>query len=202
MNTSHSIHQHSPGRGMKFGIAGIACLALFFTLGWSACAVTSRSWENQTDAPVVYFSPRGGARQAIVDSIDTAEHEILLALYYFTDPGLADALIQARQRGVVISVILDKSQRHGRHSQAERLQEAGIPVTFDTRHRIFHHKFMVIDGATVVTGSQNWTRSAETVNAENTLTFAAQAGLAKHFQNEFWRLNTQEGDVPANKRKK
>ena len=48
-----------------------------------------------------------------------------------------------------------------------KLQAAGVPVEVSTQSRHLHHKFAVIDGRYVVTGSYNWTLNAEQRNREN-----------------------------------
>ena len=49
------------------------------------------------------------------------------------------------------------------------LARGGVPVLFDAEHAAAHNKVMVIDGKKVVTGSYNFTQSAESRNAENLL---------------------------------
>ena len=164
----------------------VACVSLSFTLGWHANSGGNVEIHPPAQ-PAVYFSPKGGIKQTIADNILRAHEEILVALYYFTDPGLADTLIEAHQRGVRVHIILDKSQRNGKHSQARKLSDAGLSVVFDSKHRIFHHKFMVIDKAIVVTGSQNWTKSAEHHNAENILHLQNNE-LAAQFCDQFMSL--------------
>ena len=56
-----------------------------------------------------------------------------------------------------------------RYSAASYLTNAGIPVWVDTKVAIAHNKVMVIDGATVITGSFNFTAAAQKSNAENLL---------------------------------
>jgi phosphatidylserine/phosphatidylglycerophosphate/cardiolipin synthase-like enzyme len=162
-------------------------MASCFLLGWCVRPIyqTHPQLANRIS---VRFSPDGGTKQALIEHIRDAKSELLIALYYFTDPDLADAVIQAHRRNVAVAVILDKSQRKGRYSQARRLRDEGVPLAFDTAHRIFHHKFMIVDALTVVTGSHNWTKSAETVNAENTLILQNVPLLAQKYRMEFQAL--------------
>lgn len=191
MNTGALPKQWKYSRHRFQAVGAAVCLSVAFLLGWSVHAHIS---VNDPIAGVSihppFFSPNGGARDAILSQIDQARSEILVALYYFTDPVLADALITAKNRGVTVQVILDRSQKSGRYSQAKRLSEADIDVRFDSRHRILHHKFMVMDSLVVVTGSQNWTKSAETVNAENTLILKGDVALIQNYRNEFHRLHS------------
>jgi len=187
-------------RGLSRRFAGlVALLPVAFTAGWwsnSAFSLSAGDIERPSIAATphandatpriqAFFSPRGGTRDAIIDRIDQARTEVLAALYFFTDAALADALIRARDRGARVEVILDRTQRKARGGQAQRLIDAGVPVHFDAKHRILHHKFAVIDASTVVTGSFNWTRSAETANAENTLVLHDRPDLAGQYIRSF-----------------
>ncbi len=89
--------------------------------------------------------------------------------YSFTSVPIAQALVDAHRRGVSVEVILDKSQLEGRSVQTDFLDQAGVPVRIDAAHAIAHNKVMVIEGETVITGSFNFTKSAEERNAENLL---------------------------------
>ena len=126
----------------------------------------------------VRFSPMGGATALVVDAIQHAQRTVSVQAYSFTSAPIAQALVDAGHRGVRVEVILDKSQRTERYSEADFLAHAGIPVTIDAAHAIAHNKVMVIDDDTVITGSFNFTKAAEQHNAENILVIhdAAMAG--------------------------
>jgi phosphatidylserine/phosphatidylglycerophosphate/cardiolipin synthase-like enzyme len=117
----------------------------------------------------VYFSPRGGATDAVVQEIRAAEHEILIQAYSFTSVPIAKALLDAHKRGVTILAVLDTSNETDNYSAATFLVNAGIKTLIDDQHAIAHNKVMVIDNATVITGSFNFTKAAEEKNAENLL---------------------------------
>jgi len=123
-----------------------------------------------TNAPTqVYFSPRGGCTEAIVEALDKAKSEVLVQAYSFTSRDIAKALVDAHKRGVHVEVILDKSNRNhkGKYSAADFTAHMGIPTFIDAEHAIAHNKVMIIDKDVVVTGSFNFTRAAEYNNAEN-----------------------------------
>jgi len=117
----------------------------------------------------VYFSPGGGCTQAIVSEIDSAQQSVRVQAYSFTSAPIAAALRQAHRRGVKVEVILDHSQASDKYSSADFLHNAGIGVWIDDQHAIAHNKVMIIDDRVVITGSFNFTKSAETSNAENLL---------------------------------
>ena len=108
-----------------------------------------------------FFSPKGGCTQAVVSALDSAKKTILVQAYSFTSAPIAKALVEAKKRGVNVQVILDKSQRTERYTSATFLANEGVPTYIDSNHAIAHNKLMVIDGDEVITGSFNFTKSAE-----------------------------------------
>lgn len=73
----------------------------------------------------VYFSPKGGATEAVVAEIGKAQKAILVQAYSFTSPPIAKALLEVHKRGVKVEAILDKSQRSERYTSATFLSNAG-----------------------------------------------------------------------------
>jgi phosphatidylserine/phosphatidylglycerophosphate/cardiolipin synthase-like enzyme len=139
-------------------------IILIFSLNSYAVDLTF----NNTPAKV-YFSPKGGATQAIIKEIDNATMEILVQAYSFTSAPIAKALINAKKRAVSVEVILDKSQRREKYTSATFLANSKIPTYIDDKHAIAHNKVMIIDKEIVITGSFNFTKAAEEKNAENLL---------------------------------
>jgi phosphatidylserine/phosphatidylglycerophosphate/cardiolipin synthase-like enzyme len=117
----------------------------------------------------LYFSPNGGCSDAIIKQIDDAKSTILVQAYSFTSTPIAQALLEAYKRGVKVEVILDKSQRRANYTSATFLANSRIPTFIDDAHAIAHNKIMIIDGKIVITGSFNFTKAAESKNAENLL---------------------------------
>lgn len=145
----------------------VIILALILAPGGQVMAGSSLVLTN-TPAEV-YFSPNGGAQDAIVREIGRARSIILVQAYSFTSAPIGKALIEARKRGVAIAAILDKSQRTEKYSGATFMKNEGIPVMIDAAHAIAHNKVIIIDSAVVITGSFNFSKSAEERNAENLL---------------------------------
>ena len=117
----------------------------------------------------VYFSPKGGATDAVVNALDRTTNSVLVQAYSFTSAPIAKALVDAHRRGVKVQVILDHSQQTEKYSEADFLQHSGIPTLIDPVHAIAHNKIMILDDHVVVTGSFNFTKAAEEHNAENLL---------------------------------
>lgn len=104
--------------------------------------------------------------QRIISAIESAQHTIYVQAYQFSRP-IQNALVSAKQRLVKVEVILDKSQEGGKYQAAMFFHNMGIPVWIDNKVAIAHNKVMIIDGKTVITGSYNYSRAAQSRNAEN-----------------------------------
>ncbi|MCX8566023.1 MAG: PLD-like domain-containing protein [Glomeribacter sp. 1016415] len=115
------------------------------------------------------FVPGENCEEQIVQQIAKAKRLILVQAYSFTSKPIVTALLAAHQRCVKVQVILDKSQLRQRYSQLAVLHKHHIPVWMDMKPKIAHSKVMVIDGAVVITGSFNFSKSAQIANAENLL---------------------------------
>lgn len=114
----------------------------------------------------VFFSPAGGGEDAILHAIAHAKRSVYVQAYSFTSQPIADAIIEAHGRGLVVEVIVDKGQQGDDRSRAGTLADAGINVWVDSAHAIAHAKIMVIDEKITVTGSYNFTAAAEHRNSE------------------------------------
>jgi phosphatidylserine/phosphatidylglycerophosphate/cardiolipin synthase-like enzyme len=121
-----------------------------------------------------------------IAAIDGAKRTLLVQAYNFTEPRIIAAIVEAHRRGVAVTVIVDKITARQRGEGVDRVAAAGIPTYVDREPRIAHNKVMVIDGATVLTGSFNWSVSAERYNAENLVALRSPA-LAQHYAQNFAR---------------
>jgi len=144
----------------------------FLMTGLAATAVMMAGCGPRGSVPHsvrVYFSPQGGATQAIISALEGATNSIRVQAYSFTSAPIARSLVDAHRRGVTVHIILDDSQRSEKYSEADFLEHSGIPPLIDARHGIAHNKIILVDGHLVITGSFNFTKAAEERNAENLL---------------------------------
>jgi phosphatidylserine/phosphatidylglycerophosphate/cardiolipin synthase-like enzyme len=146
---------------------------------------------NNTPAKV-YFSPNGGATDAIVKEIGGAKSEILVQAYSFTSTPIAKALVDAHKRGVRVEAVLDKSQRKVKYTSATFLANMRVPTYIDDKHAIAHNKIMIIDKTIVITGSFNFTKAAEEKNAENLLMIRSKDLAALCIDN--WQKHKQHSE--------
>ena len=155
---------------------------------WLGCAglLASAGCGPQTSIPQgvqVHFSPGGAPTGAVVEALGQATNTVLVQAYSFTSAPIAQALVNARRRGVKTIVILDGSQRTEKYSEADFLAHNDIPTLIDARHAIAHNKVIIIDGYVVLTGSFNFTKAAEEKNAENLLVINDPALAAQYTRN-------------------
>ncbi len=117
----------------------------------------------------VYYSLYDDPEAVIINNIAKAEELISIAMYTFTDVEIAQAILEARDRGIDIKIFLDRSQVKAKYSRSRYFVQNGIEVRISSNSYIMHNKFAVIDNEVVITGSYNWTASAGERNDENLL---------------------------------
>ena len=129
----------------------------------------------------VCFTPGQNCTALIVEAISEAHQSILVQAYSFTSAPIAQALVEAKNRGVTVEVLLDKSQtKTNKYSAATFLINNQIPTWIDYKPTIAHNKIMIIDKTEVITGSFNFTKAAQYKNAENVL-IISNIDLAKNY---------------------
>ena len=145
-----------------------------------------------------YYSPRGGAADAVIREIGNARLRIRVQAYSFTHAGIAKALLDAARRGVDVAVILDKSNRTAKYSAADFVAHGGVPTYIDAIHPIAHSKVMIIDDVAVVTGSFNFTKAADESNAENMLVLRSRDLAARYLEN--WAVHQSHSQIYSGRR--
>lgn len=163
----------------------------------------------------VQFSPTSTASPwdessngVIARALSTAEESILLALFVFSDQGIVNAIADRHRSGVEVAAIIDSSFAY--RSYSEGLDMLGVALaTKDCKYETdnqpwkpaidsvgiptlakgdkLHHKFGIVDDEVVVTGSHNWSASANHQNDETVLVIE-HPGVVAHFRREFDRL--------------
>jgi phosphatidylserine/phosphatidylglycerophosphate/cardiolipin synthase-like enzyme len=166
----------------------LGCLGLGAALLFAGCGPQASIPQGVQ----VYFSPRGGATEAVVNALDHATNVVLVQAYSFTSAPIAQALVSAHRRGIKVQVILDHSQRTEKYSEADFLRNSGIPTLIDARHAIAHNKIIIIDAFLVLTGSFNFTRAAEEHNAENLLVINDPVLAQQYIAN--WQSHQQHSE--------
>lgn len=142
----------------------------------------------------------------IANTLSQARQSANLALFVFTDQGIADAI--AANTNLNVRSLIDRSFIYRSHSEALDMLGLALPdhrCKYEKENRPWatttdtvgypilasgdklHHKFALLDDHTVIIGSHNWSKAANHKNDENLL-IIENATVAKHFKQEFERL--------------
>ncbi|MCK4663835.1 MAG: T9SS type A sorting domain-containing protein [Bacteroidales bacterium] len=144
----------------------------------------------------LYFSPSDHATSVIVNALETAEDDLEFAIMVFTENSLGNAVKDAYDAGANVRGIIDYVEYSG--SEFNYLLDNGVNVldyqnpdgTSWPNGPVFHHKYAIVDfnspdsDPILITGSHNWSASAESSNDENTL-IIHDALIANLFHQEF-----------------
>jgi len=141
----------------------------------------------------VYFSPNGGCQDTVLSEINKAHDSIDIAMYELTSKEIAQALVKAKKRDVKVKITFDAAQIKDHASKSRYLMNKGLDVKFKMGPGLLHDKFAVIDDKIVLTGSFNWTESADKKNAENLLVITDKE-IAQKYTKEFKHLWGQSGE--------
>ncbi|MCW5829531.1 MAG: hypothetical protein KIT79_09475 [Deltaproteobacteria bacterium] len=145
----------------------------------------------------VLFTPASDAESELVAMVDGATEEVRFAIFTFSESSaLTDAVIRAARRGVRCIGLFDAGQAGQSWSPDERIEEAGCEVLRSPPPGKLHHKFLVVDGRRLATGSFNYTRPANELNDENVY-FADSGPLADAAVAEHERLRRDFGSKKA-----
>ena len=120
-----------------------------------------------------YFSPSDRTTSHIVSAINSAQHSVSFAMLTFTRNDLGTAVVGRKSAGLKARGVMDNSVDQG--TEYPYLLSNGVDVRLKVGTGLLHHKYVVIDAEfptwtpVVITGSHNWSSSAENANNENTL---------------------------------
>ncbi len=135
-----------------------------------------------------YFS---NIKNVLLQNIQLSKQSINIAVAWFTQRELFVAILDALDRGVSVSIILidDIINRNEYGLDFSQFIRKGGNLRFaNSRKSLMHDKFCVFDNALTVTGSYNWTYSAEKRNSENIILTddsVVSTSFLEHFS-ELW----------------
>lgn len=116
----------------------------------------------------VYFAPVDNGLARMIQLIDSANSSIYISAFYLTENTIYDAIVRARDRGVTIQGVFDYRGWRNAYAEADDIIAWGGGVV-DANPGVYHHKFMVVDGQIVWTGSTNFSNSGFNQNDENSV---------------------------------
>jgi len=139
----------------------------------------------------VYFSPDDRVARRIVALLRGAKTSINFMAYSFTANDFGDIVRQKAQDGLTVTGVMDESQiKSNTGTEFDGFSQVGLSVYPDGNEGLMHHKVIIIDREIVITGSYNFTASAERNNDENVLIFFDKQ-IASFYLEEFQRVYTR-----------
>lgn len=132
------------------------------------------------------FSPGETGLELIRRELNLAKKTLDICVFTITDDRITSSIFDADRRGVAVRLVTDNDKQFDDGSDIARLARGGIPARFDPHHNHMHHKFAIVDGVRLLTGSYNWTRGA-TRNHENVMVLT-DSELIRAFAHEFENL--------------
>lgn len=143
---------------------------------------------------LVAFSPEDKPVQYIVEALQKARHSIRFMAFSYTQPDMGNAMIEQIKRGVKVEGVFETVGSDSEFSEMLPLHCAGGAMRRDGNPGFLHHKVIIIDDRTVITGSLNFSDGANRNNNENIL-IIENAGIAKRYLEEFQRVWSQASDL-------
>jgi len=182
-------------RAMLSGLSGMrrqASHVAVFALIACACLPAAQAFDAGGQALPAQgtletaFTPGDDIEGLLTDAVDKARRQVLVQAYILTSKPLTKSLIAARKRGVDVRVLVDAGQLNKLgHERIAAMLASGVTVREETKYKSAHNKVIVIDAAgadaTVITGSYNFTWSAQNKNAENILIARKNPPLAAKY---------------------
>jgi hypothetical protein len=137
----------------------------------------------------LYFSPTDGTNAAILAEVEAANADLEFALLTLTRDDLGEAIVELNQSFFVSPVgVIEQVNTTG--SEFDNLISTGVQVYAHELSGDCHHKYAIVDHSEpgtdplVITGSHNWSSTAESVNDENTV-IVHNARVANLYHQEF-----------------
>ena len=148
---------------------------------------------NRTPVQIL-FAPEDKVISHLIPLIEGAQSRIYFMAFSFTHEDLGAAMLAQAEEGVDVRGIFETRGSETEYSRLAALHCAQVPVRQDGNPGTFHHKVIVIDDETVITGSLNFSANADESNDENVVIITSRS-IANQYQREFDR-RWEEGREP------
>jgi len=136
----------------------------------------------------IYFSPDDGVANHILKILDEAQKSIYFLAFSFTTDEFGETIRMQAENGLTVAGVMEEQQvKSNVGTEYDFFKQAGLDVFLDGNEGQMHHKTMIIDERIVITGSYNFSNSAETRNDEN-LVIIHNEQIADFFMSEFQRV--------------
>lgn len=134
-----------------------------------------------------YFAPEDGVQNEIISEINECRKTIDFMAFSFTSKPIAAAMASRMAKGVKVRGLFEARDMGSPHCQDDYLREHGAQVFPDRNSYNMHHKVIILDTSTVITGSYNFSKNAEAQNDENAVIIHDSA-VAGRYAEEFEKL--------------
>jgi phosphatidylserine/phosphatidylglycerophosphate/cardiolipin synthase-like enzyme len=145
-----------------------------------------------------YFAAEDGVASQVIERINRAERSIQFLAFSFTHDGIGSAVIARAKAGVSVRGVFETTGSQTQFSEYGPMKRAGLEVYTDGNPYVMHHKVFVLDARTVIFGSFNFSRNADSDNDENLL-IVDDPKLAETFLAEVERVVETAKHPPARK---
>ncbi len=131
-------------------------------------------------------------QHTIISELQEASQNIQIAVCWFTNQAIFDVLAQKASQNVSISLILldDYANKREEGLRFNDLIGLGVKLYFSDKPAPIHHKFCIIDNATLLTGSYDWTYFSESKAVENLMLIKENQPIIDAFASEFMMLTS------------
>ena len=152
-------------------------------------------WTGGQQTELWFLPDNQKAVPHLTSLIESARKTIRIAMFTWTRQDLAKAVIQAANKGIDVQVVIDRSSGKGASANIfSLLKKNGVPVFLSSGAPLLHHKFLYIDGKTLVNGSANWTKAAFTQNDDCFLVIHNLTEEQKKQMEALWNVVWQESE--------
>ena len=166
-------------------------------LGPRAPSTRNNQWAILDGTPIqILFSAEDDAVDNLIALVNDAQTSIRFLAFSFTDYPLAQAMIARAQAGVDVQGVFETFGSNGTRSELRTLWCAGLAVRQDGNSSFLHDKIIIIDNSIVVTGSLNFSSSADEENEENVV-ILDDAEIAALYLQEYQKLWDQAQSIPV-----
>ena len=124
--------------------------------------LNNKKYEN-------YFCPEDNCQWHVLNALSRATQSIYFMVFSFTDFDISELLVLKKSNGLDVRGVLESKRVTMKYNQYNNLVKGGVIVRKDVNPYTLHHKVFIIDNKTVITGSYNPTKAANTKNDENVL---------------------------------
>jgi phosphatidylserine/phosphatidylglycerophosphate/cardiolipin synthase-like enzyme len=133
------------------------------------------------------FAPEDDVTSEIARRIRQAKTAVDFMAFSFTDDTIGGAVLARANAGIPVRGVFETTGSETVYCEYDKMKAAGLDVWLDGNPYLMHHKVFILDAATVIFGSFNFSVSAQQDNDENLL-IVDDASLAQQFESEFGKV--------------